>query len=361
MARIRNTKHNILIVCEGVNTERLFFQSIKDRISRKVYDIGDVFIKIRPEEIDNGKEYESKHKPTRKKRSIRESKSTFEEIPGVPPEKWVLAAKEELRTGTFEEVWAVFDHDHHPNRKEAFEQAEERINGQCVQIAFTSICFEYYLLLHFEKIYKSFAKSECREPHNSQYTNPQPYNCGKHIHTEDCYGQNCVIGYMREHSYLPADYSTKGNSSVFELISEKLLIGYIHAAWLRRMSEESESTLPVYDRNPYTNLDALVSRLTTGRVLYYHYLINGDTKSYKNSISVSVVNNRMCIENIGKTILIIPANQCLFIVNGNTYSFGERMQVDPLNSKDIKIPDICLKERGYISFQYEDQVFVFEY
>ena len=62
----------------------------------------------------------------------------------------------------YDEVWVFFDKDGHPKAKEAFEMARiTEIDGKKINIAFSSRCFEYYLLLHFEPLYRAFEKSEC--------------------------------------------------------------------------------------------------------------------------------------------------------------------------------------------------------
>ena len=88
-------------------------------------------------------------------------------FPGEQPLNWVKGGIDNLKV--YDEVWVFFDKDGHPKAKEAFEMARiTEIDGKKINIAFSSRCFEYYLLLHFELIYRAFEKSECNGKTYSQ-------------------------------------------------------------------------------------------------------------------------------------------------------------------------------------------------
>ncbi len=142
---MRASKYTILIICEGRNTEPLFYNSIKDLIIDGVYDIGieNCAITIRPEpKVEEGENTEDTGQPRRKRKTRRLKPANTEiepDIPGIPPLNWVLHGQKELEYGTFDEVWVVCDNDNHPARKEAFEEAEKEVKGKKVNIAYSSI------------------------------------------------------------------------------------------------------------------------------------------------------------------------------------------------------------------------------
>lgn len=259
----KKTKHSILIICEGESTESLFWGAIRSAILDGIYNIGDVVINIKPEpksEEEDDDVSESNHKPARKKRQTIPVDSKLREVHAPLPLKWVLEGQQELEEGSSNEVWTVFDHDNHPARKEAFETAENKINGTKVQIAFSSISFEYYLLLHFEQINKRFNTSECRDKKNEKAAKrKKAIECGTNIHEDDCNGEKCVGGYARMKNYWT---NTKDQRSTFNLIKDKLEVGFENAAWLRFDSELKEMGVEQFDRNPYVTTDSLVKRLT---------------------------------------------------------------------------------------------------
>ena len=58
---------------------------------------------------------------------------------------------------SFNSVWVVFDKDDHKKIPEAFNLANS--NNPPIEIAFSNICFEYWILLHFEKTSRFFKDS----------------------------------------------------------------------------------------------------------------------------------------------------------------------------------------------------------
>jgi hypothetical protein len=325
-----STKYSILIIVEGSNTESFFFNSIRDEIISGIVDIGTKAIFIRPEpKIDEPKELsESPHKLTRKSRTVRPASSGEEptEIKGIPPLKWVLEGQKELESGAYNEVWTVFDHDHHPARKEAFEEARKEVNGKQVQIAFSSIAFEYYLLLHFERLYREFNKSECRD-------GKVILNCFSGVHPNDCYGDSCVGGYARSKGFWK---SSKGKSSMYPLIKKYLEIGFENSAWLRYQSENCEEFIPVYDRNPYINVDNLVKRLTG--VEYIWTWVGLDSIVTLGKISILISREmKITLRNIGTKAILIPKDSfCKISMDGTKrVAFGTKKIIYPENSSGL--------------------------
>jgi hypothetical protein len=66
------------------------------------------------------------------------------------------AEKAEKEANAYEKVWLVFDHDNHPNRKTAYNEAQKKK----FDVAFSAIAFENWFLLHFVKSAKSFSSAE---------------------------------------------------------------------------------------------------------------------------------------------------------------------------------------------------------
>lgn len=303
----RPSQYTLLIICEGKNTEPFFFASIRDRIMDGLYPVEAMAITIRPEprndvDVDNI-DNTSPHRPTRKTRRLLPPRAPIEdEIPGVPPLKGVLAAQKELRDGTFNEVWVVFDDDHHPAKAEAFSKADEMIDGKRVNIAYSSISFEYYLLLHFERIYKTFEKSECRE-------NNRTLICSSGQHPNDCQGEKCVGGYARKRGYWQDSKSTR---SLFPLIEDKLKIGFWNSAWLRYTSQMHSNNTALYKRNPFVTTDSVVKRLTGHEKKIFEVVPLERALRIQNKLCI-IFQSDLTIRfiNISDITIIIPAGSIL--------------------------------------------------
>jgi RloB-like protein len=209
----------IFIACEGRNTEPAYFERIKEQIE----DDGNFALTIYP----NNEEKEPK---TDVIGLIKECQERIED---------------------FDEVWAVYDKNGYTKHKEAIELANEEKNGKKVKIAFSSIAFEVWVLLHFERNDNVFDKSDCKNEAGKYI------GCGKENVTDGCNGSTCVSGYLRSKGYLPT-YSKKKNLDIYPALKDKTVTAIINAAWL---STKYNDDILIYNRNPYTSIDFLIKRL----------------------------------------------------------------------------------------------------
>ncbi len=304
-----NTRHShyvIRIVCEGEKTEPLFFTSLCNE-----YYKGNETVDVRtvPQPhipLDEGGLITSRGCYKGKRRKVKRDGDEPDEevvITGAPPLKWVLYARQILSEGV-DESWAVYDKDEHPKHEEAMAEAAKVIDGKCVNIAFSSRSFEYYLLLHFDYIYYAFNETECGEKIKG---NKLLYECGTGKYPEnDCYGKTCINGYARKQGYWQV---TKSSESTYTLVKDKLVKGMVNACRLRDESN-AKTSKPVYDRNPYTNVDLLVGRLIGKETVSYDnaytYTLHGRDWSVKFSADcLSITNGKGIHEVYGKGMFAI--------------------------------------------------------
>lgn len=198
--RKRTLRTTIFIACEGKNTEPIYFEKIMEEIEEQ-----DVYaLTIYP---DKSEETHISH-------------------------ALGLVQEARSRINEFDEVWVVFDKNGYTKHKEAFDLANELINGKKVNIAFSSIAFEQWVLLHFIKSATPFAKSA-------------------HIVEE-----------LRAKGYFP-EYEKKAYIDTYSFLKDKTLQAIENSAWLRHELEKSGSlpTARIYELNPYTDVEVLVRRL----------------------------------------------------------------------------------------------------
>lgn len=251
--KARQTKdNNIVIVCEGSETEAPYFEALKEEVQRvnpqkyaKILIVPIVDEQVRP----------SVSRTDKKKRTLKPAERTYwyhqEESQELydeycaQPVKYVREAELFMQIDGFVEAWAVFDHDNIDvcHRRKAFEHAESIDN---LNIAFSSVAFEEWILSHFERNHKAFEKAQCKE-------RGKAIDCGKN-HGIGCNGNRCLAGYLRKQLYLP-DYE-KNDHSLFDTLRSRFNIAQINAAWMRHLQDG-----PVYERNPYTDVDKLVARM----------------------------------------------------------------------------------------------------
>lgn len=269
--KIRQTKdNNIVIVCEGSETEAPYFEALKAEIKRvNPHKYAEILIVPIVEE----KVMPSARRTDKKKRLQKPAERTYwmhqEETQELydeycaQPVKYVREAELFMIHDGFVEAWAVFDHDNIDirQRNKAFEHAESVDN---LNIAFSSIAFEEWILAHFERNPKPFEKAQCKE-------RGKAIDCGKDPGI-GCNGDRCLAGYLRRQQYLP-DYK-KNDHTLFETLRSRFDTAQINAAWLRHLEGG-----PIYERNPYTDVDKLVARMLEVHT-EYEWVKLGETFTY---------------------------------------------------------------------------------
>jgi len=332
------TNKTILIVCEGENTEPSYFESIKDFIidKLKVIPLNEkpkIRIRISPipkrekDEIFTLRKGAKKRELKKLNKEEEDLLKTFEveEEYKTQPVRYVREAQMGLENNSYDEVWAVFDKNGHPKHKEAFELAAKRINNKIVNIAFNSVSFEQWILLHFEQNSTSFNKSQCKE-------DGAVINCGSKSHAKDCNGTLCICGYL-----IVKGYSSKTLSKKKFLFQELPVVktAIDNSVWLRN---NSNNAMPIYEINPFTSLDRLVFRLIN---LPIDFIWFDDKKYHNNDISFTInrIKNIVSIriKNLKPVRQILHAGLFgLFNSSGLFYPFGEKRLLD-IDEELIKI------------------------
>lgn len=196
----------------------------------------------------------------------------------------VKIAKREREINNYNEVWAVFDKDGYTKHEEAFLYAKR--HG--VNLAFSSIAFEHWILLHYEQNRNAFPKS-----------------------------QN-VIDYLEQAGYFTG-YSKKANISIYPSLKDLTKTAIENAAWLRMEMANNLATgdEKIYELNPYTTVDKLVMKLLHFNPVTYEY-IKKTVKISDFSITVNDV-QRHC--GITVSVCIVNHGKCGYLVNNHCNHF----------------------------------------
>lgn len=196
----RKLKRTIFIACEGRNTERIYFEAMGEDAA-----VSDEFaITVYPDE-------NTEDPTTHALGLVREAQKKIED---------------------FDEVWAVFDKDGYTKHAETFAEAGKVVCGKKVNIAFSSIAFEQWILLHFDRSEAAYAKSAD------------------------------IITQLIHSNYFPG-YSKTAYQETYSIVKDKTTIALENAAWLRHRLYQ-QGALPdtaIHAINPYTDADVLVKRL----------------------------------------------------------------------------------------------------
>ncbi len=125
----------------------------------------------------------------------------------------------------FDFAWVIFDKDGHANISDAFEIA--RNSDPEIKIAFTIPCFEFFVLLHFEK--KSKAYTKCDD----------------------------IISRIKKENYIK-DYDKTSN--IFELLLPNMQQGMENSKWIidNIVKYEIDDGEKKYNLSAYTNIHVLI-------------------------------------------------------------------------------------------------------
>ncbi len=308
---------NILIVCEGEVTEPEYLKALKKlALASGIWDE----IKIKPKPRSDQEQGEHRSKPQSSHKSPRLTRrllgGTFDESDEVErrydwkqtPTRYVKEARDGLKEGTFFEAWAVFDKDGHPAQEQAFALASEPIDGKAVRIAFSSVAFEQWILLHFEKNETAFVKSECKYvPENRR--DEESLQCGTGTNPDDCYGVRCVSGYLRTKNYWKG--STKQGEELYETMTQLASPSlrkkaYENAAWLRFTVAYNPSK--PYLTNPYSDVDGLAKRLLGEENQEIEWARLGETKIWQSlniHAEVTASTIKLTLQNTGNNTMLL--------------------------------------------------------
>ena len=109
---------------------------------------------------------------------------------------------------------------------------------------------------------------------------------------KSCKGDLCINGYARSKKYWK---ETKTSQSTFPLVEERLRAGIINANRLRAESFLHED-VPIYERNPYTDVDKLICRLLHTTVIEpgkeCFFMDNGDQLQIRHFKNIIVFYNK---------------------------------------------------------------------
>lgn len=191
----------ILIVCEDKKSAKFYFESFKkDEKLRR--DLASVDIEvIHPKD----------HSPVGLVKKAKEKKK-----------------KAKLERNPYNEIWIVTDKDNHANIDIAINMAKDNK----INVAISVICFEYWILLHFEQTTRHF--NRCDE----------------------------VISYIRKEHW--NDYE-KSTNSYFHL-QDRIKTAIEHGEWqLKQNQNDIDRGIKITQLSAYTDVHLLVKKLINPR------------------------------------------------------------------------------------------------
>ena len=190
----RQVNKKISILCEGAKdkSESAYFKKLKNHYC---FASREIEIIIEDTKVNTGRELVSK--------AIKLIDKAYKDI---------------------DEIWVVYDKDGYTQHQEAFRLAKSKN----INIAFSSISFEMWILLHFDYTSRPFAKSED------------------------------IISYL--HKKYKFTYQ-KNDSEIFSSIKNNIQQAIENAKKLDKFEKENNPNSPLYELNPYTDVYKLIEEI----------------------------------------------------------------------------------------------------
>ena len=282
MAKKSLKNNNLVIICEGAETEYPYFEFLANKV-RNQFD--DIKVIPSPEEKLAAEEVRANQNRRMKKLASENNEKAksaplyvtrLETEPVIDdnynlykqaPAKYVREAYLWTKNDVYSEAWAVYDLDdtddlYHSVHKRAKELKDKTPS---LYIAFSAYSFEEWLLLHFERCSTMFRNSAYKKADGKKHIKDTEYDCnGRQCqHKKKCEAE-CIGDYLDRKGYANAICKNKVYSkndgkiyaqAIYE--DEKLRHrAYVNAAWSRSLKDAS-----FFECNPYSDVDRLIMRL----------------------------------------------------------------------------------------------------
>lgn len=286
----RQLKKTVYIVCEGENTEPVYLGAMAEKTENTTGYAFHVVV-----------HHTSKNHPL-----------------GLIEE-----ARKLLKKNDGDEAWAVFDKDGYTKHHDAFRLAQSE--RYPVNIAFSSIAFEHWVLLHFEQNAKAYKKS-----------------------------RNVII-HIENQKYI-SHYSKGATFNLFRHLQEKSLTAIENAAWLRHRQQNAlREKGKIFRINPYTTIDNLVKLLLNIETEFV-WLETGDCIT-RNNCEITLVEKQqhenqfaftIRIANNETTSLIINPQNHLFVNNNNAMLQLSEKKTIKLKNSEVKTLQATVTLRTFV-------------
>lgn len=314
--------HTIFIACEGKNTEPHYLGRIVEAMDEERRISVTIFPKPKFVPGEEGEEgIEEEHRRS-------------------DPVGLVEEAQRRLSEG-FDEAWAVFDKDGHTGVAKAFQLATEATDGKRVNIAFSSIAFEHWVLLHFERNTTAFLKS-------------------KNI-IDECF--------LSTGSGFFPNYAKRRETDIYPVLKDKTLTAIENSAWLRQQMQAAleNGDGKFYELNPYTDADCLVKKLLDIPLEFTWANYNEDAHFAGFTIRASQGGNAISIHlsnHTERAFVLNPGNTAnYFFLHNYDYSLqiAQTVMIAPGNSAVIELnSEVPLPNTARLVFQVENERLLIE-
>lgn len=324
MAKRTFKTNNLVIICEGTETEYPYFEFLANKV-RNQFD--DIRVIPSPEEKQALDDLRASQK-RRKRKLVSENNPRLSYVLKEEneddidanynrykhaPAKYAREAYLWVKSKEYSEAWAVYDLDDTDDPKHSKHQlANELIDSlPSLHKAFSAYSFEEWLLLYFERCSTMFRNSAYKE--GKKHINDPEYDCNSRPcqHKKKCEAE-CIGDYIGRKGYVDVICKNKvyskndGRIYAQAIYKDKKLRhrAYVNAAWSRSLNNKV-----FYECNPYSDVDKLIMRLLDERIDIHWIKTNEEFTLDDNTFTIKQKNGVLFISHQGTGSCVINNSQ----------------------------------------------------
>lgn len=388
MAKKSFNTNNLVIICEGTETEQPYFEFLANKVQYRFDGI-----KVIPSPKDKLAADEMRANINRGLRKLASEKKEkakkaplyilhIENEPNIDanynkykhaPAKYVREAYLWMKIDGYSEAWAIYDLDDTDDPEHlAHECAKDLINDTpSLYKAFSAYSFEEWLLLNFERCDTAFRNSayrkskkvdcECRGRLCQHKNNCEAECIGDYLIRKG-YANYIHAKYSNEDSKKKDDQYSKNDGMYYAraIFEDKNLRhrAYVNAAWTRSIKNDV-----FYDCNPYSDVDQLIMRLIGDKKEIRWIKTSESFTLGAHSFTIEQNNGSLYISHQGYETCILNRNQIFWCdddytkkaeaISGVNINYTEEEN----DAKSLMISDNC----NVLCIKNDSQEFYFEH
>lgn len=334
MAKKKFNTNNIVIICEGTETEWPYFEYIKNEVENNFADI-----KVVPSPDDKDALEELRKNENRKLKKL--AHQTTEPLEKYPPYVTLVESENDVDTNYnkyrrapakyareaylwlkegYSEAWAVYDLDDTDDPDHSVHQCAKELmdSSPFLHIAFSAYSFEEWMLLNFERCATAFQHSAFKKTNEKKEEN----NCNdRSCHYKSRCKAECIGDYLTRKGYVDnirgkypnqqkkkeVGYSKKDGRIYAQAICEDAILrhrAYVNAAWSRSLNNRVS-----YECNPYSDVDRLIMRLRDEKKDILWIKVSDEFTLDHNKFTIEKVDGALYISHKGTETCVLNNSQ----------------------------------------------------
>lgn len=387
MAKKSFKTNNLVIICEGTETEQPYFEFLANKVRNQFDDIKVIpspkeklaAAEVRANQNRRMKKLASENNEKAKKAplyvtrletepNIDDNYNLYKQAPAIYVREAYLWTKNDV----YSEAWAVYDLDDTDDPDHSVHKRAKNLidSNPSLHKAFSAYSFEEWFLLYFERCNIAFRNSAFKKTTKSDCTCHGRLCQHKKKCEAECIGDYLTLeGYAK---YINANYSNEdskkkdknyskkdGRSYARAIYEDKILRhrAYVNAAWSRSLNVAS-----FFECNPYSDVDQLIMRLIDDKKEIRWIKTSENFTLGVHSFTIKQEEGSLYLSHLGDEMCVLNQNQ-IFWCDDDYNKKDEAISginINYTNNEDDTKPLVISDNSNILCIKDGNQEFYFE-